>query len=116
MSGTTRALEEWPGARCNHDFCALALNRAGHRTVLLISRSHRRLNEEGLARGCAQADIVIADRALSAQCQPRQLLADGPMLARTGGMTLDLNTGAVRTVAQAMDQHPWLVPVSHPYQ
>jgi competence protein ComEC len=108
MAGTTRALEDWPGAHCTHDFCALALDRYGRRTVLLIAHSHRRLNDDGLARACAQSDIVIADHGLPAVCRPRQMLADGALLAQTGGMTIDLRSGVVRTVAQTSGQHPWL--------
>ena len=107
MAGATRTIEQWPGARCDHDFCALALNRYGRRTVLLVSRSHRRLNEDGLARACAQSDLVIADRALPISCHPRQLLIDGALLARTGGLTIDLHRGAVRTVASTSGRHPW---------
>jgi len=108
MSGSTRALEDWPGALCTHDFCALALNRHGRRTILLIARSHRRVNEQGLAVACAQSDIVIADHPLPTICHPRQILADGTLLARTGGMTIDLASGAVRTVAETSGRHPWL--------
>lgn len=108
MAGTTRALEDWPGAQCTHDFCALALDRYGRHTVLMIARSHRRLNEDGLARACAQSDVVIADHPLPAVCHPRQLLADGALLARTGGITLDLASGTVRTVAETSGAHPWL--------
>jgi competence protein ComEC len=113
MSGQTRALEDWPGARCTHDFCALAIERGAiergqHRTVLLIARSHRRVGEDGLALACAQSDIVIADHVLPATCRPRQILADAALLARTGGMTIDLATGRVRTVAEASGHHVWL--------
>ena len=108
MSGATHALEDWPGARCSHDFCALALNRDGRRTVLLIARSHRRLNEEAVGLACAQSDLVIADHALPATCHPRQILADATLLARTGGMAIDLADGAVRTVAETSGRHPWL--------
>jgi competence protein ComEC len=107
MSGTTRSIEDWPGARCNHDFCALALDRAGRRTVVLIGRSHRRLNEDGLVHACVHADIVIADRPLSYLCHPRRLLADGALLARTGGLTIDLATGTVHTVAQTGGHQVW---------
>jgi competence protein ComEC len=108
MAGTTRAVEDWPGARCGHDFCALAFDRYGQRWVLLIARSHRRLNEEGLARACAQSDLVIDDTPLPATCRPRRLLVDGALLARTGGMTIDLSGGTIRTVAQTSGRHPWL--------
>ncbi|KUR76994.1 metal-binding protein [Novosphingobium sp. FSW06-99] len=107
MAGATRPLEDWPGAQCTHDFCALALTRYGRRTVLMIAQSHRRLNEDGLAQACAQSDLVIADHPLPAVCHPRQLLADGTLLARTGGMTIDLASGTIRTVAQTSGDHVW---------
>ena len=107
MTGSTIPLEAWPGARCTHDFCALALTRSGRRTVVMISRSHRRLDEAGLAQACAQTDLVIADRALPESCRPRQLRIDAPLLARTGGMTIDLANGTVRTVAETGGQHVW---------
>lgn len=108
MAGHTPALEQWPGARCDHDFCALALTRYGRRTVLLIARSHRRFNAEGLAPACAQSDLVIADRVLPVACHPRRLLIDGALLARTGGLTIDLASGTIRTVAGTSGRHPWL--------
>lgn len=108
MSGTTHALEQWPGTLCSHDFCALAINRNNRRTVLLIARSHRRVEEDALAKACRQSDLVIADHVLPATCHPRQILADAAMLARTGGMTVDLANGTARTVAQTSGRHPWL--------
>ena len=107
MTGTTHALEDWPGARCGHDFCALALDRHGRRTIVLIARSHRRVMDEGLAQACAQSDIVIADRVLPAVCRPRQILADGALLARTGGMTIDLGHGTIHTVSETIGNRPW---------
>ena len=108
MSGTPHALEQWPGTLCSHDFCALAIIRNNRRTVLLIARSHRRVDEDALAKACGQSDMVIADHALPATCHPRQILADTAMLGRTGGMTVDLANGTVRTVAETSGQHPWL--------
>ncbi len=107
MSGKVIAVEDWPGARCNHDFCALAVDRQGLRTVLLIGRSHRRLNEDGLVQACAQSDIVISDRVLAPGCHPRRMLVDGAVLAQTGGLAIDLGRGVVTTVAQTSGSHPW---------
>ncbi len=108
MAGIPQALEDWPGARCTHDFCALALTRAGRRSVLLIAHSHRRIDPETLAPACAQSDIVIADYTLPASCHPRSLRVDAALLARTGGMTINLASGTVRTVAATSANHPWL--------
>jgi len=108
MSGATHALEQWPGTLCSHDFCALAITRNHRRTIVLIARSHARVEEGALALACAKSDLVIADHVLPASCRPRQILVDGAMLARTGGMTVNLSSGAVRTVAESSGQHPWL--------
>ena len=97
-AGATRALETMPGTRCGHDFCAIALDRARERAVLLIARSRRRLDETALARACAQSDIVIAARALPAACAPRRLRIDQAVLDAQGGMTIDLARGRIDSV------------------
>jgi len=106
MAGQARPLESWPGARCGSDFCALALDRGGVRSVLMIERSRRRVADDVLAPACAQADIVIAARVMPAACRPRRLLVDGAVLARNGGMTIDLARGRITTVAGS-GAHPW---------
>ncbi|WP_353229275.1 ComEC/Rec2 family competence protein [Novosphingobium sp.] len=108
MAGKTQPLEDWPGARCTHDFCALALVRGGRSTTLLIGRSTRRLNQPAVEQACAHSDIVIANRVLSPLCHPRRLLIDAAVLARNGGMTINLASGEVHTVAQTTGHHPWL--------
>lgn len=102
------ALEDRPGARCSHDACAWAIARANTRTVLMVVRSHRAIAAPALAQACAQSDVVVADHPLPG-CRPRRLLADSTALARTGGITLSLATGAMHTVAQANGVHPWTV-------
>lgn len=107
MNGTVRQLDEWPGARCNRDFCALVLEREGHRWQVLMARGTDYVNERELAAACERVDIVIAARYLPRSCQPRWLKADRRMLDRTGGLTIDLATAKVQTVAESQGAHGW---------
>lgn len=107
MNGSIRQLDHWPGARCNRDFCALALERAGRRWQVLMARGTDYVNERELAAACERVDIVIAARYLPRSCQPRWLKADRRMLDRTGGLTIDLSAGEVRTVAENQGSHGW---------
>ena len=107
MSGAVRGLDDWPGARCSRDFCALELQR-GHRTWrLLISRGRDQVPERSLAAACDRADIVIAERRLPRSCRPAVLKADRRMLAQTGGLAIMLDPWSVRTVAGAQGSHGW---------
>ncbi len=110
MDGETQLLEDWPGARCNRDFCAVELDRGGRKWRLLIARSKDLVDIRELASACARADIVIADRRLPYPCKPALLKADRAMLGQTGGLTLDLSNREVRTVAQDQGTHGWWRP------
>jgi competence protein ComEC len=114
MQGDVVTLEQWPGARCNDDFCAVTLRRAGRRFVLLLARGRDRIDELDLAAACERADIVVADRRLPHACQPRLLKADRALLDRTGGLTIDLTTGSIRTVAATQGHHGWFRPPERP--
>lgn len=107
MTGETRAVAEWPGARCSRDFCALELRRGGRNWRLLLSRGMDRVEERNLAAACERADIVIADRWLPRSCRPAMLKADRDLLARTGGLTIDLERRQIRTVAEDQGEHGW---------
>lgn len=107
MSGDARALDEWPGARCNRDFCSVVLNRAGRRFVLLMARGKDMVDDLPLAAACERVDIVIADRWLPKSCKPRMLKADRRLLSETGGLAIDLSTGRIRTVAETQGHHGW---------
>ncbi len=107
MEGETQLLEDWPGARCNRDFCAVELVRGGRTWRLLIARSKDLVDIRPLVAACRQVDIVIADRRLPYACKPSTLKADRAMLGQTGGLTLDLVGGTVRTVAQDQGAHGW---------
>ncbi len=110
MSGETRLIADWPGARCNQDFCAVHLDRGGRIWQILITRSKDLSTERDLAAACEQVDIVIADRRLPWTCRPRWLKADRAMLNRTGGLAIDLTNGTVRTVAEEQGEHGWWIP------
>lgn len=107
MSGEAKALDEWPGARCNPDFCSVVLTRAGRRFVVLMARGRDMVDDLPLAAACERADIVAADRWLPRNCKPRMLKADRRMLSETGGLAINLTTGTIRTVAQTQGHHGW---------
>lgn len=107
MDGALVPLARWSGARCNRDFCSVALDRYGRVHTLLISRSRARPAERALAAACERADIVVSDRWLPRSCRARRLKADRALLSRTGGLTIDLRSGAIRAVADGQADHGW---------
>ncbi|MCP1471449.1 competence protein ComEC [Sphingobium sp. OAS761] len=107
FDGAMDSLATLPQARCSTDLCAVRMNRGGRSWHLLATRSAMMVDYSLLAPACARADIVIADRALPRWCRPRWLRIDRRLLARTGGIAIDLDNGAIRTVRTAGDAHPW---------
>ncbi|WP_346426931.1 ComEC/Rec2 family competence protein [Novosphingobium sp. PC22D] len=107
MEGATRPLETWPRARCSREFCSVVLERGGRRWTLLLSRGYDHVPERALAAACDRTDIVVSERWLPWSCRPRWLKADRRLLSHTGGMTIDLARGEVRTVAQEQGRHGW---------
>ena len=89
--------------------CAVDIVRDGRRWRLLAARSRYLVDIGELARACAAADIVVADRRLPRSCRPRWLKADAPLLARTGGLAVYLGRGEVLSVAELRGTHPWAV-------
>lgn len=110
MAGEMRLLDDWPGALCNVDFCAVSLKRGGRDWQLLIGRGNDYVAERELAAACERADVVIAGRWLPRSCRPRWIKADRNMLDRTGGLTIDLEKGEVRSVAEDQGLHGWWRP------
>ncbi|OYU37348.1 MAG: metal-binding protein [Novosphingobium sp. PASSN1] len=110
MTGNALTLEDWKGADCNEDFCAVSLVRGGRRFELLLARGKDLVPIPALAAACAKADIVVADRRLPAACKPRLLKADRALLGQTGGLAIDLVSGRVRSVAETQGQHGWFRP------
>lgn len=107
MEGSLKPMEQWRGARCSEDFCTAIVTRKARRFTLLLSRTDAYIDELALAAACERADIVVADRRLPASCRPRMLKADRIFLRRTGGLAIYLETGRVRTVADAEGAHGW---------
>lgn len=107
MEGTLRPLDEWSPAHCNEDFCSVVLTRNARRFVLLIARSRNYIDDLALVAACERADIVIADRRLPWLCRPRMLKADRTYLAQTGGLSINLASGRIATVAQTQGRHGW---------
>lgn len=94
-------------ARCSADLCLTDLARGGRRWRILATRSPYRLDWTRLSRACAAADIAISERRLPRGCVPGWLKLDRPMLARTGGVAIDLDRGRVDSVAAHVGRHPW---------
>ncbi|WP_255254749.1 ComEC/Rec2 family competence protein [Novosphingobium sp. Chol11] len=111
--GTLNPIAQLPEARCSIDLCMVAVRGGGRLWQLLVTRTGVVVPRESLQRDCARADIVIADRRMPAWCRPRWLKADRRMLARTGGLAIDLDGGTVRTAKKAGDAHPWVVQPSY---
>lgn len=107
MEGQLRTLEDWPAARCTADFCAIAINRNGKRFTLLMARTREYIDDMELESACERADIVIADRRLPWTCRPKMLKADREFLANTGGITINMASGKIRTVAETQGHHGW---------
>lgn len=110
MAGKVRLLSQWPGARCNADFCAIRLQRDGRNWTLLMTRGRDMVPERELAAACDRVDIVISDRYLPRSCAPRWFKADRRMLDQSGGLTVDLSGRTVRSVAEGQGQHGWWQP------
>jgi competence protein ComEC len=110
LTGTPVVLDQWPGARCNPDFCVMTLDRYGHRTVLLLGRGQDRIDERAMAAACDLADIVVTARWLPRSCRPRWLKADRDTLGRSGGLALDLRSGRVTAVAETQGDQGWWRP------
>jgi competence protein ComEC len=104
LEGEAGELETLRSAECSADFCAADLR--GWR--LLASRSDRLVPLEALRKACAEADIVVSDRRLPAQCSPRWLKADRDFLAKSGGLAISLGTRPTVTTVASGDSHPWI--------
>lgn len=110
VDGPVVPFARWDGAECSADFCTVTLRRAGRETVLLLGRSRERIDERALFAACERADIVVSERWLPRSCRPRALKADRALLARTGGLAIDLASGRVGTVAESQGGHGWWRP------
>ncbi|MGB7374542.1 MAG: ComEC/Rec2 family competence protein [Pontixanthobacter sp.] len=107
MGGQPIPLDQWSGARCSRDFCALTIDRDGKAWHILMARSRDRIESRALAAACERADIVVADRYLPRSCRPKWLKADRRLLDKTGGLSINLVRENIRSVSQSMGQHGW---------
>lgn len=112
LKGEAISIAQWPGSRCNADFCSVPIHREGRTWHLLISLGRDGVPVRALAAACDRADIVIADRWLPSACQPRWIKADRASLGRTGGLAIDLAGHRVTTVAQGQGEHGWWRPLT----
>ncbi|NIJ17027.1 competence protein ComEC [Sphingobium vermicomposti] len=109
FGGVMGTLADLPEARCSTDLCAVQLQGGGRTWRLLLTRSDVLVDRAIFERDCVQADIVVADRGLPPWCRPRWLKVDRRLLARTGGLAIDLDQGLVRSTKMLGDAHPWVV-------
>jgi competence protein ComEC len=100
-------LADWPGASCTSAFCAITLERGGRDWVVLLGRGRQQVEERALAAACARADIVIAERFLPRSCRPRWLKADRRYLERSGGLSINLASEEITSVADYQGTHGW---------
>ncbi|WP_234026381.1 ComEC/Rec2 family competence protein [Qipengyuania thermophila] len=112
VDGTMSSLTQWPGARCNADFCAAELRRDGRVWTMLLARSDHRVDADALAAACGAADIVVAPRRLPRSCQARWLTIDRRMLERTGGVAVHLAQKRIVQVRTPGAAHGWSAPPS----
>jgi competence protein ComEC len=100
-------------ASCSRDACVARVERGGHSWHILATRSATFMDWRKFIAACADADIVIADRKLPAQCAPRWLKLDRLALAETGGLAIRFDEQPhVDSVAARIGQHPWAMPAS----
>ncbi len=107
VTGEPVLLEDWPGAQCSAEFCAVTLERGGREWHILMSRNRTIVPERALAAACDRADIVISDRWLPRSCEPRWLKADRSFLSVSGGLAVNLARGEFTSVAQFQGEHGW---------
>lgn len=110
ITGEASALDQWPGARCNQDFCAVDFDRAGRVWHLLLGRGQDPVAERSLAAACERVDIVVSDRRLPRSCHPHWLKADRQFLEQSGGLAIDLGSRNIHTVAEDEGLHGWWRP------
>ena len=113
--GALTPLAELQQARCSADLCAVRMTRGDRSWQVLLTRSAMRVDRDRLEGECARADIMIADRTLPRWCRPRWLKIDPRLLARTGGLSIDLEKGEVHTVKRRGDAHPWIARPARPF-
>lgn len=97
-------------AQCSRDFCVITLHRNDRDWSIMMALSKERIEERALAAACERTDIVIADRWLPRSCRPKWLKADRNLLNKTGGLSIDLSSENIASVAERQGQHGWWRP------
>lgn len=110
------ALDDMPGAVCNPDGCAFALQKGGRHWRILALRSGYRIPSMELAAACRINHIVISNRRLPWSCKPLWLKADAALLEQTGGLGFYLANAKINSVAEENAHHPWSAYASHRLQ
>jgi competence protein ComEC len=108
VEGEPGLLSDARAARCTADLCLAAVGR----WRVLMTRSAYLVPAGELANACRRADIVVSERRLPRTCRPRWLRLDQPVLARTGGLTVNFDRGSIKTVRTPGDEHPWRRPAT----
>lgn len=103
------ALEDTPNARCSRDMCSVLVHKAERDWLVVATRSDMWVPWEKLIDICARADIIVSQRRLPAACVPRWLKLDRARLARTGGVSIDLESQRWTSVRSPDDHHPWVL-------
>lgn len=102
------AIADWAAAECNADFCRwYQPDDSGRNYQILASRSGYWAEYEPLIAACKAADIVISDRRLPKDCEPRWLRLDRDVLADRGGIILSLKDPPRYLGFSQTTQHPW---------
>ncbi|HMT42338.1 ComEC/Rec2 family competence protein [Sphingorhabdus sp.] len=110
------ALDDMPGAVCNPDGCAFALQKGGRQWRILALRSGYMIPSMELAAACRRSDIVISNRRLPWSCKPRWLKADATLLEQTGGLAFYLANATISSVAEENAHQPWSAYAPHRLQ
>ncbi len=111
-SGTLAALDDidaLPSAQCGRDLCLFTLHDGIRNWQIAATRSQYVLPWEPFIDTCAAVDIIVSDRRLPLKCKPRWLKLDRQFLAKTGGLSIFLGEGSVKTVRRPGDFHPWVL-------
>ena len=109
FGGDLEPLADVPEASCTADLCLVNLKSAAGAFTLLASRSNALVPFNALIMACAEADIVISDRALPRRCAPRWLKLDRPALQKRGGAAITLNRRHIVNAHDPRDAHPWII-------
>jgi competence protein ComEC len=103
-------IADLPNAQCSRDACIIDTRAGGRTWRIMATRSAYLIPIADVVAACRSADIVISERWLPKGCQPRWLRLDRDLLARTGGLAINLASGRITSVTTPGDRHPWRDP------